>query len=72
MSSVLPSGWLRMLSSTAFTPSAVTRLKTGSGPRSTRATSLTRTGTPPATDTTMFSICGMVYTRPSTTVRNSV
>ena len=46
MSSVLPSGWLRTLSSTALTPSAVTMLKTGSGARSTRAKSLSRNGRP--------------------------
>ncbi len=72
MSSVLPSGWLRMLSSTAFTPSAVTTLKTGSGPRSTRAKSLMRTGTPPATDTDDVLDLRDGVTRPSTTVRYSV
>ncbi len=46
MSSVLPSGWLQTLSRTASWPSAVTTLKTGSGPRSTRAKSRTQDRVP--------------------------
>ena len=73
MSSVLPSGWLRMLSSTALTPSAVTMLKTGSSPRSTRATSRTRIGHAAAPmATTMPPMSSAVRARASTTVRYSV
>ena len=70
MSSVLPSGWLRMLSSTALTPSAVTTLKTGSGPAlDAREILATRTGCPSVTATTRFSMSSAECTRPSTVVR---
>ena len=71
-SSVLASGWLRMLRSTALTPCAVTMLKPGATPRTTRATSRRKIGAREGpSPTTIAAMSSAVATRPLTSVRYS-